>query len=139
MNKKLDLNDPKAKEQIQEYILLMLGAPIVRVELDKQQLDLCINRTCDFMGLSSRVSKWEEPLRLLVAQEGALAHAKLILGRIRAKYSGLLDVKGVKSKSKSTCSNSPVDGLELLHEGEREYQSWRQRVFGKIEGKINGV
>lgn len=34
----------KVREDIKDYILLMLGAPVVKVELDEQNLDLAINQ-----------------------------------------------------------------------------------------------
>lgn len=33
----------KVREQIKDYVLLMLGAPVVRIELDQQQLDLAVD------------------------------------------------------------------------------------------------
>ena len=35
----------KVREQIRDYILLMLGAPVIKVELDEQQVDLAIDQT----------------------------------------------------------------------------------------------
>jgi hypothetical protein len=35
----------KVKEQIRDYVLLMLGAPVIRIELDEQQLDLAVEQT----------------------------------------------------------------------------------------------
>lgn len=34
----------KVREDIKDYVLLMLGAPVVKVELDSQQLDLAVNQ-----------------------------------------------------------------------------------------------
>lgn len=34
----------KVREDIKDYVLLMLGAPVVKVELDTQQLDLAVNQ-----------------------------------------------------------------------------------------------
>jgi len=132
MAKKIELSDPKVRGNIKDFVLLMLGAPVVKIELDENQVALCVDRTCDMMETSSRVTKWSDSLKLLVAQDGALAQAKLILGRVRAKY-GFIDTKGVKSKSKSTTNSFvPLDGHQLLQEGERQYQSWQLKVFGKV-------
>jgi len=35
----------KVREQIKDYVLLMLGAPVLKIELDIQQLDLAIDQT----------------------------------------------------------------------------------------------
>jgi hypothetical protein len=133
MAKKIELSDTKVRDNIKDFVLLMLGAPVVKIELDDRQLALCVDRTCEMMETSSKVAKWSDSLKLMVAQDGALAQAKLILGRVRAKY-GLIDTKGVKSKSKSSSTNSfvPLDGHQLLQEGERQYQTWQLKVFGKI-------
>ncbi len=132
MAKKIELSDAKVRDNIKDFVLLMLGAPVVKIELDENQLALCVNRTCEMMETSSRVAKWNDSLRLMVAQDGALAQAKLMLGRVRAKY-GYFDTKGVRSKSKATTNNIvPLDGQQLLQEGERQYQAWQQKVFGKI-------
>lgn len=44
----------KVREDIKDYVLLMLGAPVVKVELDQQQLDLAVNQALkifeDFAG-----------------------------------------------------------------------------------------
>lgn len=139
MAKKFELSDAKVKEGMKDYILLTLGAPVVKVELDEGQLDLCVNRVCEMMGNSSRVASWSDVFKLAVAQDGALAHAKMILGRVRAKY-GFKDVKEVKTKSKSktdsTLPFSPLDGGQLLEEGERQYRLWYTRVFGKIKDEF---
>jgi len=37
-------NRGKAREDIKDFVLLMLGAPVVRVELDEQQLDLAVDQ-----------------------------------------------------------------------------------------------
>lgn len=36
---------PQVCEDISDYVLTMLGAPVVRVELDTQQLNVCINQS----------------------------------------------------------------------------------------------
>ena len=131
MAKKTELTDSKVQGEIKDFILLMLGAPVVKIELDDSQLDMCVSRVCEMMIDSPRVGKWSEAMKLMVAQDGALAQAKLILGRVRGKYG--LDTKGVNTKSKSATNNifPRMDGQQLLDEGSYEYQSWQQKVFGK--------
>src|SRR5688500_11343039 len=38
-------NREKVREDIRDYVLLMLGAPVVKVELDQQQLDLAVDQS----------------------------------------------------------------------------------------------
>ncbi len=132
MAKRFELADQKVRESIKEFILMMLGAPVVKIELDESQMDLCIKRTCEMMESSDKVANWSAAVRLMVAQDGALAHAKLMLGRVRAKFN--LDTKGVnKTKSKISTNNIfPLDGGQLLIDGERQYNDWQLKVFGKI-------
>jgi len=35
----------KVREDIKDYVLMMLGAPVVKIEIDEQQLDLAVNQT----------------------------------------------------------------------------------------------
>ena len=130
MKKTFDFNDAKFKDSVKDFVLKMLGAPVLKIELDDEQIALCIDRTCSFMALSKNTSHWEEPLKVLVAQDGALAHAKLMLGRVRAKF-GIMGAKGVKTKPNQLGANSifPLDGENLLEEGERQYEKWKKLVF----------
>ena len=34
----------KVREQVKEYVLQMLGAPVVKLEFDEQNLDLCVDQ-----------------------------------------------------------------------------------------------
>lgn len=36
-------NRDKVREQIKDYVLIMLGAPVIQLELDEQQLDYCVD------------------------------------------------------------------------------------------------
>ena len=38
-------NREKVREQIKDYVLLMLGAPVIKVELDQQQLNLAVDES----------------------------------------------------------------------------------------------
>ena len=38
-----DADMQKVIEQIKDYVLLMLGAPVIQIELDQQQLDACVD------------------------------------------------------------------------------------------------
>jgi len=110
------------KEKIKDFIIAMLGAPIVKIELDDQLLELVVNRTTELMDGSAKVQKWSPAVKQMVAEDGALAQAKLILGRVRGKYKGPLGSGMIV-----------MDGKELLNEGERQYFNWQEKVFGKGE------
>lgn len=132
MSKKSILDDVSVRNSIKEFIMLMLGAPLVKIEMDDAQLSLCVDRTCDMMLLSDEPESWGEGLLLMVAQDGALAHAKLILGRIRSKYESA--PKGVTTIVDSGSNLVfPADGRELLVEGDIQYREWQFKVFGRFE------
>src|ERR1019366_1920000 len=63
------------KKEMDNYVLLMLGAPVVTIELDQQQLDLCFWETFEDFG--------EDVVGRSLFKRGMLARAKIILGRIR--------------------------------------------------------
>lgn len=124
--------DAKLREDIKDFILKMLGAPLVKIELDDQQVDLCVDRTCEFMASSKKVEAWDRATKKMIAQDGALAHAKMMLGRVRTKYGALVTgTKGVKTKPTAPLGANtmfPADGNVLLAEGERQYENWQKRV-----------
>jgi hypothetical protein len=41
----------KVREQIKDYVLLMLGAPVVTIELDEQNLDLAVDQTLKILEM----------------------------------------------------------------------------------------
>jgi hypothetical protein len=41
----------KVREQCKDYVLLMLGAPVIKIELDEQQLDLAVDQTLKIMEM----------------------------------------------------------------------------------------
>lgn len=132
-NVEFDFSDAKLRDDIKDFILKMLGAPMVKIELDDQQLTMCIDRTAEFMASSEKVEAWSSAQKKVVLQDGALAHAKMMLGRVRTKYGALVTgTKGVKSKPNSPLGANalfPTDGQVLLSEGERQYNDWFSRVF----------
>lgn len=239
----------QVREQVKDYVLLMLGAPVIGLELDEQQLDLCIDQTMkiienyagkeyydyytfntmpgqsvyemppdvgyvrnvfwkkhptfafqssDLQGaipieyfypggaygsiqgglidpiqpiwgrmgewvlykqyemmysrVSSNIGGWEwvsdmshiklypipsKPQAVIVhyiqknkdwpevtqaMQEGALAHAKIILGRIRSKYTNPPGPNG----------GIQLDGQQLLQEGLEDYKTWKEELIYKF-------
>ena len=93
--------------QTTDYILLQLGAPVVKVELDQQQISLCYDKAVEEIENSPYV---ERPSTVM---DGALAYAKTILGRVRSKYHN---------------DASPMDGPSLMAEGERDLLRWREKI-----------
>lgn len=66
-----------------------------------------------------RCYDWEEVT--LAMQEGALAHAKMILGGIRKKYASPPGPGG----------GIQIDGAEMYAEGKEEYKTWKEELIYK--------
>ena len=74
--------------EIKEHILLMLGAPVIKVELDEKQLDHCIEvaiKAIENMRSVSQKSISDFRIEELTRQY-ALGSSMIILGHIRGKY-----------------------------------------------------
>lgn len=64
----------------------MLGAPVAKVELDQQQLSMCVEEAYEEMDRHARgLGINALPIRgICTLKKGALARAKIILGRVRS-------------------------------------------------------
>lgn len=62
----------KSRKEIRDYILIMLGAPCIKVKLSTRELNLAINSAIDFMRTVNYKDTWN-------LQELALSYAQLIL------------------------------------------------------------
>jgi len=115
----LELTD-KEKTQIKDYVLLMLGAPVIKIEIDPQQLDLVLAEATTVVD--ERLSRVPEDkvktTALRLVQEGALIHAKIVLGRIRSKFES---PPGPGGKIK-------LDGKQLLNESRDEMHWWLEKL-----------
>jgi hypothetical protein len=101
------------KDQVKDYVLMMLGAPVVKIELDDQQLDLCYEATVFDMN-NYAVYKGLAGIEALpivghsILRDGALARAKIMLGRIRNQLAG--------------------SGRSLQREGRADYEMYKRRL-----------
>ena len=130
-------------EPTKDYVLLMLGAPVVKIELDPMQLDAAVNLSIEMveahMGHALVPLGWYREL----VRMGALARAKIMLGRIRSKYDELQGPGRVRTKHVKLdesggvpddyeCEGEPLtfrlDGANLLEEGREEYRDWLENV-----------
>lgn len=66
-----------------------------------------------------RCYDWEEVT--LAMQEGALAHAKMMVGTIRKKFQGGLGPSG----------GMTLDGEAMYQEGKEEYKAWKEELIYK--------
>jgi len=91
--------------------MLMLGAPVIKIELDEKQL------MCAIEEALSRLTFWageeylvEHPGHTeMLVKDGALAYSKAMLGRVRYKFSE---------------NNLVIDGEQLLEEASEEIYNW---------------
>lgn len=116
-------NAPERSELVEKtknYVLLMLGAPVVSIELDQSQLDLCVHQALDMVQGHVPNAVMPHACYKNLVNKGALALAKTMLGRIRSKFwtkEVLLDA-----------APDAIDGQTLLAEGKEEYQEFLDLV-----------
>lgn len=111
----IQLSDQERKKA-REYTLVMLGAPVLKIELDEAQLDLCIEMTVDFIGqYEDEIKDKERKVFLQQVNEGTCCFAKEILGRIRSKFAEIPG--GIK-----------LDGKDLLKEGRQDLKEWKASI-----------
>ncbi len=100
-------------EQIHDYILCMLGAPVVKVELDETQLDLAIESAVRYV--EEHLPAMSPQKRRYLIEEGALGFAKHMLGMVRSKFQ-------IKE------GNFQLDARALIEESRDDLDFWRERI-----------
>jgi hypothetical protein len=98
--------------QVRDYVLLMLGAPVVKIELDEEHLELCVTKAIE--DTNKAIHRTNSTLTKM----GALALAKIMLGRIRGKYK----------KVPGPGSDMVLDGAQLTHEGNADLVEWKEAL-----------
>lgn len=110
-----------SKESVKDYVLLMLGEPVVKVELDDTQLEFAYNTTKETFD---RVSEAKgtvlmnfEGLGDELFKQMVYARAMIMLGHIRRKFTtDNADWKGASSLYKLDGEELVTEGNELLDE-----------------------
>lgn len=108
-------------ESVKDYVLLMLGAPVVQVELTDQQLEACIAQAIsDFSVAFSKAlaqgAKIPDAVKNDLIQTKALIEAIFVLSRIRGK-----------------CKNMPntplkLDGKQLFSHAKIMLTEWNNKI-----------
>jgi hypothetical protein len=105
----VDINFDRLRDEAKDHILFMLGAPVLKIELDDGQVQHALDHTQELIDFSDSGGSEEEYGLLL--KEGALAFAKYMLGRVRVKFNQATAV--------------PSDGADLVSEGLRDIEAFR--------------
>lgn len=108
--------DLKDRTTIGEYVLLMLGAPVVKIELDPKQLEACVDtaeREVDIL-----LAKVEAQHRYTMVQERSLIEAMNLLARIRGKYKKIPGPNG----------GLQMDSKELIKTASEMLGQWNWKV-----------
>lgn len=107
-------------EEIRKFIRIMLGDPVVKIELTDDQLDAAIKNAFDYVlhACGDELEGKDCHHIAILTREGALIFAKEILGRIRAKYE---TVPGTKGECK-------LDGKVLLAEATKALPLWKKEI-----------
>ncbi len=112
---------PELRKQVKDYVLLMLGAPVIKLEFTEDQLNFCYEHSLMAIREAFSRKKYFNLLDSARAQdtnflcEGALAHATIMLARIRMQQ-GL--PPGPDGKF--------LDPQALYEEGKERLASWRE-------------
>ena len=122
------------KSEITDYVLLMLGAPIIKVELDPQNIDMAVKSANITFAAYAKMSDvtLSDAMTQKLMQEGTLAYAKLMLGHIRRKYTFMIGPDSCKGK---------LDGQLLLSDAKEDIRAFEEKLmwaFGitKVKGCI---
>lgn len=107
------------RDVVNDYVLVMLGAPVVKIELNEQQLDACYDNVKSIFEELIKVkgSSCVASVGPRAFQEMILAKAKVILGMIRRKYH---------NGSNDSLNLPSLDGQELVNEGTQELHYWNE-------------
>ncbi len=107
-------------EEIKNYVLLMLGAPVIKIELDEEQIEMSIDHARKVVSQYQEKAQKEvsESQIAQLIQEGSLANCMVILGHIRSKYSQIDDGDGI-------C----LSGKRLLRDGYNCKELWTNRLI----------
>ncbi len=117
----------KLEKETKNYVLLMLGAPVIKIELDESQLQLCWKKACGWMDEllleTQKCSVYHVggPPEDLI-KDLTLGYATVILGRIRSMYQ--------------SPPGGPValDGNQLVQDGKtriKEAKWWANFRYGR--------
>jgi hypothetical protein len=113
-------------KKVIDYILLMLGAPVIKVELTQDQLDFCYKHALNTIhDYHARVRQHTITDSYLCQSEdffceGALAHAMVILARIRME-------NGVPKEG------THLTAQDLYKEGKERLEEWKNRISHRSE------
>ncbi len=108
------------KDKAKDYVLLMLGAPVVKIELDVQQLDAAYESTkiqfesyATAKKLGSINGAIDEAFKDIM-----LAKAMIMLGHVRNKW-----------KTSTEAVLAVVDGKDLIEEGQNKIIYWHNLII----------
>lgn len=108
------------KNKITDYVLAMLGAPIIKIELDPQNIENAVDSATNTFTAYAKMSERtlsDEMTRKLI-QDGTLAYAKLMLGHIRRKYKNPPGPSG----------GIQLDGQQLINEAKLDIKDFEEQL-----------
>jgi hypothetical protein len=108
------------KAKVKDYALLMLGAPVVKIELDEQQLDMCYEMTNE---LFKRLAQSKGAIALNceglgdeIFKQMTYARAMIMLGHVRRKLRNVPEQAWGLDDAR-IAQGIQLDGNELVSEG----------------------
>ena len=109
----------KKREQIRDYVLLMLGAPVIKVELTEEHLNLCVDLAESDTSAYFEVTDIGERHYYDLVQDRAMSKALGILSRIRGKYNFAPGPDG---------KYITLDAKQLRQEAHNQNLEWHYKV-----------
>jgi hypothetical protein len=103
-----DFTITKGRNAAKDHILYMLGAPVLKIELDDAQVEHAID-----VAHEQIYGKYYDNEYLIFLKDGALAYAKYMLGRLRSKYDA---------------EHGPSDGRSLVSEAISDISTFKYKI-----------
>lgn len=112
----------KLRNRVKDYVKLMLGAPVVKLEFTEDQLDFCYEHSLNIIHDAASMKKRYTMTDSYFAQSedflqaGALAHAMIILARIRMHQAMPKDTPAY------------LEPRDMYEEGVKRLANWKKAM-----------
>lgn len=103
---------------IEDFVLMMLGAPVVKIELDKAQLQTCISQAKADFQIYAGTMTVSDSVKSDIIRSKALIEATFLLARIRGKWM----------KSGLSSDFFEFDSKQLYAHGKVLLKEWHRKI-----------
>jgi hypothetical protein len=107
--------------KVADYVKLMLGAPVIKLDLTDDDIDQCVDAAAK--EITKRLTKYGKNVSAkymeLKLQEGALARAKYLIGKF--KFANSL-------RDGNFWKGPETDGWDMMCEGSGEWDDFKETL-----------